>query len=318
MRVAVIGAGVAGLACASELASAGHAVVVLESSRSVGGRAATRRTEAGAFDDGCPLLARGSWLLELAPLGLELACFAERETPVPSMETLCAALGAGLDVRAGVRVARIARAARGTAVRIESGDGIDLGAFDRVAVTAPAPRSAELLADGEPDLAERAGRVLYAPCWTALAAWDERLALDFDWHREAAGATPVAWACRESAKPGREPGERWTVQAGPLWSRARLGDDGDVVARDLVAALGLLGHEPLPPPALLLAHRWRFAQCVEPLREPCLVSEDLRIGAAGDWCAPPPAPGDPGALQEGLGVPAALHAGRALARALIA
>ena len=50
------------------------------------------------------------------------------------------------------------------------------------------------------------------------------------------------------------------------------------------------------------------------LAEPCLA--DGGIGAAGDWCVPPPEPLDPGALQPGPGVPDALHAGRALARAL--
>ena len=50
--VVVIGAGIAGLAAAGVLAAAGRRVVVLEKSRGVGGRMATRRLGTAAFDHG--------------------------------------------------------------------------------------------------------------------------------------------------------------------------------------------------------------------------------------------------------------------------
>ncbi len=100
MRIAVIGAGVAGLACAVELAAAGHEVAVFEKARGAGGRTSSRRTDHGTFDHGCPVLARGSWLLEFAPLGLELADFAHGEVPVPRMSALPRTLAQNLDVRA--------------------------------------------------------------------------------------------------------------------------------------------------------------------------------------------------------------------------
>lgn len=48
--IAVVGAGIAGLVCAQALQMAGHQVLVLEKSRGVGGRMATRRV-AGTFAD---------------------------------------------------------------------------------------------------------------------------------------------------------------------------------------------------------------------------------------------------------------------------
>ena len=313
MRIAVIGAGVAGLACASELAAAGHAVAVFEKARGPGGRTSSRRTEHGAFDHGCPVLARGAWLLELAPLGLELADFAHGEVPVPRMSALARALAQGLDVRAGVRVAPVARADGG--FRLTGDDGADLGTFERVAITAPAPQAAGLLAAAAPDLAERAAAATYDPCWAVLAAWEAPLPVTSSSRRADAPDAPVLWAARESAKPGRDPGERWTIQGGPAWSRAHLEDEpGDAAAALLAAFAADLGGERLPAPAFVTAHRWRYARVARALTEPCLA--DGGIGAAGDWCVPPPAPLDPGALQPGSGVPDALHAGRALARAL--
>ncbi len=51
-RIAIIGAGIAGIACARTLAQAGHQVNVFEKSRGAGGRMSTRSTEFGTFDHG--------------------------------------------------------------------------------------------------------------------------------------------------------------------------------------------------------------------------------------------------------------------------
>jgi renalase len=51
-RIAIIGAGMAGITAARTLAQAGHSVTVFEKSRGAGGRMSTRRTEFGGFDHG--------------------------------------------------------------------------------------------------------------------------------------------------------------------------------------------------------------------------------------------------------------------------
>jgi renalase len=51
-HIAIIGAGMAGITAARTLMQAGHRVTVLEKSKGVGGRMATRRSEFGSFDHG--------------------------------------------------------------------------------------------------------------------------------------------------------------------------------------------------------------------------------------------------------------------------
>src|SRR3989338_4697753 len=51
-KIAVIGAGIAGLACAYELQKAGHEVIVYEKEGQVGGRMASRVKEGFVFDIG--------------------------------------------------------------------------------------------------------------------------------------------------------------------------------------------------------------------------------------------------------------------------
>jgi predicted NAD/FAD-dependent oxidoreductase len=54
--VVVIGAGLSGLTAAQQLHQAGFRVVVVDKSRGLGGRLATRRIRATAIDHGCRYL----------------------------------------------------------------------------------------------------------------------------------------------------------------------------------------------------------------------------------------------------------------------
>jgi predicted NAD/FAD-dependent oxidoreductase len=215
-----------------------------------------------------------------------------------AMNAPAKALAAGLDVRSGVRVAPLDRAAPELGLRDE--DGRALGAFDRVVVTAPAPQAAELLARAAPGLAAAARGVAYDPCWAAMAAWDRPIELDWD---VAHNAGILRWAVAEAAKPGREPGERWVLQATGGWSAAHLEDTPGEVARALLAAFGELCGGALRPPSHLAAHRWRYA--VPRTHLAGVQPPEGAIAVAGDWCL-------------GRDAAAAVRSGRAAAELLLA
>ena len=58
--VAIIGAGMSGLAAARVLSDAGYAVTIFEKSRGVGGRAATRRRAGFIYDHGAQYIRQGN------------------------------------------------------------------------------------------------------------------------------------------------------------------------------------------------------------------------------------------------------------------
>lgn len=322
MHVAVVGAGVAGLTCARLLADAGVDVVVFEKARGVGGRLSSRRTDHGGFDHGAAVLRRD----EVADVaGVELASFAPKMAgepasfgweplgvvAVPTASALPKALAEGLDVRPGTHVAPLPSAGG----VLHDLVGRELGAFDRVVLTAPAPQVQELLAVRAPALAARAATVEFLPCWAAMVALHEPIGLPFDAIRDRG---PVHWAVAEASKPGRAPGERWTVQAAADFSREHLEESPEAVAAALLAALGQIALEEGVPanalalrqPALLQAHRWRYARAANALPEPVLHDAASGVLAGGDWCTP--SGGEP------LGtVAAAQAAGAALAAALL-
>jgi len=298
-RIAVIGAGIAGLAGARALADAGHQVRVFEKSRGPGGRMATRRTLHGSFDHGAqyftvrdPGFQRTvqAWVADgiaapyaghIVRLDGGVAQPLDHDEPryvaTPAMPAACRALGAGLAVEFECEITAVTPGENGW--RLSWRDGGESG-FDAVVLAAPAVQAVTLCA-AVPALANRIGAATYAPCWAVLARYATPLPVNFD----AAFVTDavLGWVMRDASRPGRVPGERWVLQANAAWSASHLESDaGTVAARVAAAFCAAAGVTAVPEEAV--AHRWRYALS-KGLHAGFLWDARHRIGACGDWCA---------------------------------
>ena len=94
----------------------------------------------------------------------------------------------------------------------------------------------------------------------------------------------LAWVARDSAKPGRRPGERWVAYASGAWSREHYDDDPEDVRAKLVKAFSEATATSLQP-LYCSIYRWSAAFTGRTLAQPCLYSDDEHLGACGDWCA---------------------------------
>lgn len=303
--MAVVGAGIAGLACAELLRRRGWQVRLFDKGRGPGGRMSTRRARGWRFDHGAQYFtvrdARFARAVEawrragvVARWDGEIVVLedgsrrptgggTERWVGVPGMSAVCRHLGAGLEVAFGTRVERLERA--GESWRLTSAAGEQLGRYDAVVVAVPAPQAAHLLAPVAPGVAARCARVDMAPCWAAMVAFDRPLELGFDGafvHRSA-----LSWVARNGSKPGRPPGEAWVLHGSPDWSRDHLELAPEAAAERLLAALAAACGGIERRPVFLDAHRWRYALPAEPLPETCLLDAGLRLAVCGDWCAGP-------------------------------
>ncbi|NNG03976.1 MAG: NAD(P)-binding protein [Inquilinus sp.] len=324
LPVAIVGAGIAGLACGAALREAGLAVEVFEKSRGLGGRIATRRVDGLAFDHGAQYATVRGEAFPAAMQELVAAGAAAEWRPAirdhrldgsgdersrhrdrwfvgtPGMSAMVRPLADGQTVHRGRRVTGLTRRRDGWALTLDD-ESVTAGPYAAIAVTAPAPQALALLEPfGAPF--DRAVDAHMAPCWTVLAAFDA-LPVIADVIRPSRG--PITWAARTSALPDRSPRpECWVIHGDPVWSRDHLEEEREAIADALLAALAEASGA-VAAPVYRAAHRWRHARALEPVGEPCLLSGDGTLGAAGDWCL-------------GARVEAAFDSGRALGRALAA
>ncbi len=281
----MVGAGLAGLAAARELTAAGHEVVVLEKSRGLGGRLASRRLGDTVLDHGSPATSapEGS-ALRAAIAALPSPDMTETEAGVvyaTGATRLPKLLAEGLDVRLGVRLAALRAHSDGLELGDEQGN--THGVVDAVVVTAPAPQAADLLERSpEPDDRVAALRALvYAPAVMVLAGLPEGLA---SWTSHDPGPGVLADVRRETVK-GRAP------VAGAEAFVARLGDDAarelldasdeavlDRALPALAIAVGTVGADP----AWVQVKRWRYAVPIGHLDADAVNPAGSRIVIAGD------------------------------------
>lgn len=289
MRVAIVGAGIAGLSCALRLQKDGCDVTVLDKGRGAGGRMSTRhiRVPGGevAFDYGAQYLtARDPGFIETMR-SWEAAGVVQR-WPAAGADAWVGTGGMSAIIKHLAAEAKVHWNCRVTDIR-DSPEGWQIGTpvaeghsdYDAVVVATPAEQAAPLLAPHDPAMASEALACRSTPCWTAMVAFDGPLAIPHDVIRDAG---IIDRAARNSAKPGRKGPEAWVVEATPSWSAAHLEEPVDTVVEHLIAALAKHSSAAMPATIVRAGHRWRYARA-NATDLGCLWNGSEKIGAAGDW-----------------------------------
>jgi renalase len=289
--VAVIGAGLAGIACARALRDAGVQVRVFEARRAPGGRLATRRFAVASFDHGAQyLIASDAGFLRVLERAAAAAAAQQwqpdwRDSPerlwvgMPAMNALPRQLATELDVEYGARIVRIERGRRGWTLLDDRGAGH--ADFTAVAIALPSPAAAALAGSRTP-LSARVRAVRMAPCWAVMAAFDSPLHGVAD--ADATNDAVLGWYARNGSKPGRDAADAWVLHASAEWSRVEFDQPAHTVQRALLDRFSERIGRALPLTLVADAHRWRHARVEEPLGEDCLLDRDAGLGFCGDWC----------------------------------
>ena len=292
MKLAIVGAGLAGLSCATRLQGRGHMVALFDKGRGPGGRMSSRRvmTERGeaSFDHGAQYFTArdarfaaqlDAWQAQGVAAPWPAAgpgCW----VGVPAMNAPIKQLASAAPVRWGTRVDGLSGS---PGEWFLDGDGLREGPFDAVLLSVPAENAATVLDRSAPALAALATATPAEPCWTVMAAFADQVAVQTDVLREDG---PIGWAARNSAKPGRSGPEAWVIQAGPVWSRDHLEQAQPEIVDALLAAFAVRAGGDLPPLLTASAHRWRYARSGNATGG-MRWDGALRIGLCGDWLLGP-------------------------------
>lgn len=283
----VIGAGLSGLLIAQRLQAAGLPVTVMEKSRGVGGRMATKRVESAVFDQGAQFFtARSAAFAALAAGWQEQGLIKPWGAASPSryfsqdgMTAVPKALAAGLELKREHKALAVRHSVAGWEVDVENQPALRA---DRLVLTAPVPQSLALLKAGgtvlpEPFVAELA-QLTYHPCLALLVVLDEPSEVSAEGLAPDSGA--IRWIA-DNTKKGISPGvaAAVTLHASAAFAEEHYGKTETEVAALLLPEAGRWLRGMVLSATL---HRWRYSESKVTFREPCLWLPDLQLGWAGD------------------------------------
>jgi predicted NAD/FAD-dependent oxidoreductase/deoxyribodipyrimidine photolyase len=316
-RVAVIGAGVAGLIASRTLSDHGLDVTIFEKSGGVGGRMSTRRVSPSnedsvglgyRFDHGAqyftardPRFCRyvQSWIHDgivepwtgrIVELKSDGKVVAEKRSALryvgsPTMNSVARHLAADLKIQNHARVERLVRADSDSWHVIGAADKV-LGEFDVVVVNCPAPQALDLMGQHS-WIAGRIRKVSMNSTWAVMLAAEGLEGIDYDAAFINDGA--LSWVARNCSKPGRDrtASQTWVLHASQAWSRDHINESSDVVQSHLIDAFKQATKSKSLEIDYSVAHRWLYAIPEKPLDEECLWDPAMGLAACGDWCGGP-------------------------------
>jgi renalase len=312
--VAIVGAGIAGLAAASVLTAAGRRVAVLEKSRGVGGRMATRRLGEAVCDHGAQQFAVkgrafGNLVAEAEAAGLvDSWCrlFPSAKTAagpvtapldeagharwrgVRGMTALPKHLAASLPEPVHTRTRVTAISSQAGSVRLVDEAGGCLTAAAAI-VTAPVPQAIDLFKAGglvppQVDSAvwELLDSITYEPCFSLMLVLDRPSLLPLPGGL-LVETGPVAWITDNQQK-GISPLPSLTIQARGDFSREHFEDDPAEVTRLLTAqAATWIDGDPATAVIDSSLQRWKFAFPETVLKTPLIpLSTSPPVVCCGD------------------------------------
>lgn len=291
----VIGAGLAGLVAAQILRRAGRDVLVLEKSRGLGGRAATRRWDGFPVDHGAQFFTARSvefrrqvaeWTANgvshewtrgfhqhrrgtlTPPRGENFPRYVCRE----GMSSLGRALVAAgnLSVEREAKVVSVRVVDNQWHLSCEDGRNFEARAL---VVTAPPPQGAALLVGAAPDAAATLGAMAMDPCLALAVRFPRRT---ISWHGIQSDDPVISWIGNDSSKrPERHEGKTiLVIHASPACSREHYtAGESDITATLLARASEISGEDLRWPEAAFL-QRWRYAMPAEMSGHPAAIKFD--------------------------------------------
>jgi predicted NAD/FAD-dependent oxidoreductase len=298
-QVAVIGAGLAGLSCASVLAKGGMQVTVFEKSRSVAGRMSTRKGDGWQCDHGARYFtARDHAFQEQLAAWLEQGVAAQWHTPIgvyenqawhsskpsdkryvgtPWMTSPAHHLAKSLEIQTSHTITSINRAQEQWQLHTAEQGLLDYQP-DWVVLAIPAPQALALTKVIDPAISGLHDKAQTEGCWTMMLRLNQAITMPF----EAAFINDgiLSWVARNNAKPQRTGEEVWVIHAQSQWSQDYIDADPLAIAAQMIAAFIALGGK---TPAEYAIHRWRYASSDTSYQERFHCDFERSIGYCGDW-----------------------------------
>jgi renalase len=334
-NIIILGAGIAGLACATELHKMGCSLKVLEKSMGLGGRMATRRVQNTWVDHGTQYFTaqqtqfrqfvRQLVDLEIAQPWVTDIYSLQRGKLVPpslddrqtryicsqGMTSIAKYLARPLQeeklISTNVRIN--AAVATGNRWQLRSDQG-EIFSAHIVVSTIPAPQFLPIFS--KPLAVNQAfidtiATVQFTPSLAVMAGYDPDQFVPESWYAVRCVDDPIlSWVCLNSAKAGATDSSVFVIHSSIKYAHQSLDESNlELAGKPILSQMGKHFEKWLETPLWWQVHRWRYAIVEEPLPVPYLLTtKPLPLICAGDWCG-------------GFGLESAYMSGIATAQAVL-
>ncbi len=290
--IAIIGAGMSGLAAAHTLQDAGNSVTLFEQTGDVGGRATTQQREGYIYDSGAQYIKPGSVSTPFVTERFALPDLIDIPKPVwvfdrhghiqegdpqqnaepkwsyrGGLIALAHRMAQGLDVRLNTSITHVQHTAQGW--QVFSLSNRPLGTFERLLITMPAPQAADLIevSNLPSSLQERVADLLHAsrynPILSVMLGYAPvPRARPYYALVNTDRAHAISWLAWEHEKaPSRAPANTGLLlaQMAPAYSQQHRDTPDEEIIRDAAAHVANLLQEPLTTPIFTAIQRWPLA-----------------------------------------------------------
>jgi renalase len=307
-EIAIVGAGMAGLVCARELQAAGRDVVVIDKSRGLGGRLATRRLGETHADHGVcylkpkvdrfralidDLVRQGVvavWsdrLHQLSAAGLVLDPQPQPRYAAPKGATAIAkALAKGLTLELNRQIQSIQPIEGGW--QLTSQDPEFTLTAKIVILGIPAPQALPLVRSiANPEFVESIQVIEFAPCLCAIAVYPELGDLGGLRGVTCLDDELLGWIGFDSTKQIDPKQTTMIIQSNATFAADEFDSEdlNRVAQRMCDRAAAVLTMPWISEPELLQLHRWKYAFAINPIESQFLsATTDSPLYCIGDWC----------------------------------
>jgi renalase len=291
--IAIIGAGISGIAAAHTLLDAGHTVTLFEKSRDVGGRATTRKRDGFMYDSGAQYIKSGSPVSisliterfhtpDLIDIHKPVWIFdgmgrIQEGDPVQNADpkwsyrhgliTLAQRMAEELNIQFGISIHHVEQTPTGWNLFDEAGQ--QRGQYERLLITLPAPLAGELIDasqwanDLRNTICTQLGKARYNPLLSVMLGYRPRpqprpyyALVNTD---KAHAISWLAWEHEKGSERVPEGAGLLIAQMAPQYSHEYWDTSDEALVQDVAQRVVALIDEQLPPPIFTDVQCWRYA-----------------------------------------------------------
>lgn len=303
-KIAIIGAGLAGLTVAHRLKEH-YSVTVFDKAGRPGGRLASRRVNTFQFDHGAqffsvktpafkqflqPLITKGHvarWDAKFIEFEGDKQIASRQwddEFPhyvgSPDMNAIAKALAEPLEIQCETTICSLYRQQTQQWQLLDDKQHA-YGPFDWVVLALPAEQAQALWPESSVGYAALHA-INMLPCFAMMLGFDSPPAID--WQAALVRQADISWLSVNSSKPDRDSGFSMVVHATNAWAAENLDTELETVKKHLLDEIqrvtGIAAH----CASHIDVKRWRYANLPKQIGSSFYVDETLKIMACGDWC----------------------------------